>query len=60
MPGRSCLILAVQKRHKLPPDEGGPQGVDGIEATRRLPRQRVLILTPFGLDRHIIEAFTRR
>ncbi|MEA2157946.1 MAG: hypothetical protein QOD66_326 [Solirubrobacteraceae bacterium] len=31
-------------------------GVDGIEATRRLPRQRVLILTTFGLDQYIIEA----
>ena len=31
-------------------------GVDGIEATRRLPRQRVLILTTFGLDEYIIEA----
>jgi DNA-binding NarL/FixJ family response regulator len=31
-------------------------GVDGIEATRRLPGQRVLILTTFGLDEYIIEA----
>ena len=31
-------------------------GLDGIEATRRLPRQRVLILTTFGLDDYIIEA----
>jgi DNA-binding NarL/FixJ family response regulator len=31
-------------------------GVDGIEATRRLPRQRVLILTTFGLDAYIIDA----
>ena len=31
-------------------------GMDGIEATRRLPRQRVLILTTFGLDDYIIEA----
>jgi DNA-binding NarL/FixJ family response regulator len=31
-------------------------GVDGIEATRRLPRQRVLILTTFGLDEYIIDA----
>ena len=30
--------------------------LDGIEATRRLPRQRVLILTTFGLDEYIIEA----
>ena len=31
-------------------------GMDGIEATRRLPRQRILILTTFGLDQYIIEA----
>ena len=31
-------------------------GMDGIEATRLLPRQRVLILTTFGLDQYIIEA----
>jgi DNA-binding NarL/FixJ family response regulator len=31
-------------------------GMDGIEATRRLPRQRVLILTTFGLDEYIIQA----
>ena len=30
--------------------------MDGIEATRRLPRQRVLILTTFGLDEYIMEA----
>jgi DNA-binding NarL/FixJ family response regulator len=31
-------------------------GIDGIEATRQLPRQRVLILTTFGLDQYILEA----
>jgi DNA-binding NarL/FixJ family response regulator len=30
--------------------------MDGIEATRRLPRQRVLILTTFGIDEYIIDA----
>jgi DNA-binding NarL/FixJ family response regulator len=30
--------------------------MDGIEATRQLPHQRVLILTTFGLDRYIIDA----
>ena len=30
--------------------------LDGIEATRRLPDQRVLILTTFGLDDYIVEA----
>ena len=31
-------------------------GMDGIEATRRLRRQRVLILTTFGLDEYILDA----
>ena len=31
-------------------------GMDGIEATRQMPRQKVLILTTFGLDDYIIEA----
>jgi DNA-binding NarL/FixJ family response regulator len=30
--------------------------MDGLEATRRLPRQRILILTTFGLDDYIVEA----
>jgi DNA-binding NarL/FixJ family response regulator len=30
--------------------------MDGIEATRRMPNQKVLILTTFGLDDYIIEA----
>jgi DNA-binding NarL/FixJ family response regulator len=30
--------------------------MDGIEATRRLPRQRILILTTFGLDEYILDA----
>ena len=31
-------------------------GMDGIEATRRMPHQKVLILTTFGIDDYIIEA----
>jgi len=31
-------------------------GIDGIEATRRLPRQRILVLTTFGLDEYVVEA----
>ena len=31
-------------------------GTDGIEATRRLPRDRVLILTTFGLDDYVVDA----
>jgi DNA-binding NarL/FixJ family response regulator len=30
--------------------------LDGIEAIRRLPTQRVLVLTTFGLDEYIVEA----
>jgi DNA-binding NarL/FixJ family response regulator len=30
--------------------------LDGIEAIRRLPRQRILVLTTFGLDEYIVEA----
>jgi DNA-binding NarL/FixJ family response regulator len=30
--------------------------IDGIEATRRLPAHKVLILTTFGLDDYIVEA----
>ncbi|HWF50895.1 MAG TPA: response regulator transcription factor [Solirubrobacteraceae bacterium] len=30
--------------------------MDGIEATRQLPRHRVLILTTFGLDQYILDA----
>ena len=30
--------------------------IDGIEATRRLPNHKVLILTTFGLDDYIVEA----
>ena len=31
-------------------------GMDGLEATRRLPRIKVLVLTTFGLDEYIVEA----
>jgi DNA-binding NarL/FixJ family response regulator len=31
-------------------------GMDGIEATRRMPQRRVLVLTTFGLDEYIVEA----
>jgi DNA-binding NarL/FixJ family response regulator len=30
--------------------------LDGIEATRRMPRRKVLILTTFGLDAYIVDA----
>jgi DNA-binding NarL/FixJ family response regulator len=30
--------------------------LDGLEATRRLPREKILVLTTFGLDEYIVEA----
>jgi DNA-binding NarL/FixJ family response regulator len=31
-------------------------GMDGVKATRHLPRHRVLVLTTFGLDEYIVDA----
>jgi len=33
--------------------------LDGIEAIRRIPNHRVLVLTTFGLDEYIVEALRR-
>jgi len=53
-------LQAIEQAAKHHPDvilmDVRMPGLDGIEATRRLPRHKVLVLTTFGLDEYIVEA----
>jgi DNA-binding NarL/FixJ family response regulator len=54
--GEEAVIAARAHRPDVVLMDIRMPGLDGIEATRRLPGQRVLILTTFGLDDYIIAA----
>src|SRR3954449_12452874 len=54
--GEEAVQAATQHAPDVVQKDMRTPRMDGIEATRRLPRQRVLILTTFGIDEYIIDA----